>query len=55
MIHRNVAAAVNGLRSIIELESFHAPGEAIYDADRLECMLFREYDPYFEGDEPPGL
>ena len=55
MIHRNVAAAVNGLRSIIELESFHAPGEAIYDADRLECMLIREYDPYFEGDEPPGL
>jgi integrase/recombinase XerD len=32
-----------------------APGQAISDADRLECMLFSEYDPYFEGDDPPGL
>jgi len=33
----------------------HASGQAISDADRLECMLFSEYEPYFEGDEPPGL
>src|ERR1039458_9740532 len=25
------------------------------DAQRLECLLFSGYDPYFEGDEPPGL
>lgn len=55
MIHRNVANSINGLRDILELKSSRAPGQAISNADRLECMLFREYDPYFEGDEPPGL
>ena|SRR3989337_2526872 len=54
MINRKVASAVNGLREMLE-KSSHAPGQAISDADRLECMLFSEYDPYFEGDEPPGL
>jgi hypothetical protein len=34
MIHKDVASAVSGLREI--LESSHAPGKAIYDADRLE-------------------
>jgi hypothetical protein len=55
MIHRNVASAINGLREILELKSSRAPGQAISDADRLECMLFGEYDPHFEGYEPPGL
>lgn len=55
MIHRKVASAVNGLREMIELKSSHVPEQAISDADRLECMLFSEYDPYFEGDEPLGL
>jgi hypothetical protein len=55
MIHRNVASAINGLREILELKSSRALVQAISDADRLECMLFSEYDPYFEGDEPPGL
>lgn len=55
MIHRNVASAISGLRKILELKSSRAPGQAISDADRLECMLFSEYDPYFEGHEPPGL
>ena len=54
MIHRNVANSINGLRDILELKSSRAPGQAISNADRLECMLFREYDPYFEGDEPPA-
>jgi len=55
MIHRNVAGAISGLREILELKSFRAPGQAIADADRLECMIFAGYDPHFEGDEPPGL
>jgi hypothetical protein len=55
MIHRNVASAINGLREILQLKSSRAPGQAISDADRLECMLFGEYDPYFKGHEPPGL
>jgi len=55
MIHRNVASSINGLRDILELKTSRAPGQAISNADRLGCMLFGEYDPYFEGDEPPGL
>ena len=55
MIHRKVASAVNGLREILELKSYNAPVQAISDVDRLECILFSEYDPYFEVDEPPGL
>jgi hypothetical protein len=55
MIHKNVAGAVNGFREILELESSRAPGKAIAGADRLECILFSEYDPHFEGDEPPGF
>lgn len=55
MVHRKVASAVNGLREMLELKAAHATGQAIIDADRLECMLFSEYDPFFEGDEPPGL
>jgi hypothetical protein len=31
------------------------PGTILADADHPECMLFSGYDPYFEGDEPPGL
>ena len=55
MIHRNIAGAINGLREILELKSMRAPGKAIADADRLECILFAGYDPQFEGDEPPRL
>lgn len=54
-IHRNVASAINNLRAILELKSARAPGPAIGYADRLECLLFCENDPYFEGHEPPGL
>ena len=55
MIHRNVASVISDLREILELTSSRTPGRAIADADRLECMLFCEYDPYFKGHEPLGL
>lgn len=55
LIHRNVASTISGLGDILELKSSRAPGQAINDAARLECMLFQEYDPYFQGHEPPGL
>jgi len=55
VIHRNVASAISHLSEILELTSSRTPGRAIADADRLECMLFCEYDPYFKGHEPPGL
>ena len=28
------------------------PGDVLFEADRLECLLFAGYDPSFEGDEP---
>jgi hypothetical protein len=54
-IHKNVVKAVNGLREFIQLERKRIPGDIVFQADRLECLLFAGYDPSFEGDEPPGL
>lgn len=51
----SVAGTVNGLGEILALRTSRAPDRAIADADRLECLLFYGYDPYFEDDEPPGL
>jgi hypothetical protein len=25
------------------------PGSILYEADRLECLIFLRYDPHFEG------
>jgi len=55
LIHRKVAGAINGLREFLSFERKRVPGTIIADADRLESLLFSEYDPYFDGDEPPGL
>jgi len=55
LIHRSVAGAVNGLLDFLEVERKCVPDEVLRDAERLECLLFSGYDPYFEGDEPPGL
>jgi hypothetical protein len=55
MIHRAVARAVSGLREYLEVAGKRVPSEALAEADRLETMLFSDYDPHFEGDEPPGL
>jgi hypothetical protein len=55
MIHRSVAGTVSGLREILELKGSRSTGEAIFMADRLECMLFSGYDPSFAGDEPSEL
>ena len=55
LIHRKVVCAVNGLTSFIEMERKRVPGQVLWDAERLECLLFSGYDPHFEGDEPPGL
>ena len=37
------------------VERKRVPGEILYEADRLEVQFFDDYDPHFEGDEPPGL
>ncbi len=55
LIHRSVAGAVNGLLDFLEVERKRVPGDVLRDAERLQCLLFSEYDPHFEGDEPPGL
>ena len=54
-IHKSVARAVNGLREYLEVERRRIPGDVLFEADRLECLLFVGYDPSFESDEPPGL
>src|SRR5262249_34866092 len=54
LIHRNVANAINGLTDFLELERKRVPRDVLREAERLECLLFGEYDPHFEGDEPPG-
>jgi hypothetical protein len=55
MIHRAVVGAVNGLVDGLTLERKRVPGEVLFEADRLECLVFLGYDPNYEGDEPPGL
>jgi hypothetical protein len=55
LIHRSVAEAVHGLADFLEVERKRVPDHVLRDAERLECLLFSGYDPYFEGDEPPGL
>src|SRR5262252_5968422 len=55
LIHRGVVSAISGLREFLETERKQVPGEVLYEADRLECLVFAGYDPHFEGDEPPSL
>jgi hypothetical protein len=55
LIYKSVAAAVHGLVDFLGAERKRVPGDVLHDAERLECLLFRGYDPYFVGDEPPGL
>ena len=55
LIHRKVVEAINGLTDFLSVERKQVPGDVLYDAQRLESMLFAGYDCHFEGDEPPGL
>jgi hypothetical protein len=55
LIHRKVVNAVNGLTEFLSVERKRVPGNVLYDAQRLESMLFDGYDCHFEGEEPPGL
>jgi hypothetical protein len=55
LIHKTLACAINGLADFLRLERRRVPAQVLRDADRLECLLFSGYDPYFVGDEPPGL
>jgi hypothetical protein len=55
LIHKSLAAAVNGLVDFLGAEPKRVPGDILRDAERLECLLFGGYDPHFVGDEPPAL
>ena len=55
LINRKIATALNGLLEFLRLERKRVPGEVLWEAEALECLLFSGYDPHFEGDEPPGL
>jgi hypothetical protein len=55
MVHRAVVRAVNGIVNELAGERKRVPGEVLFEADRLECLVFAGYDPHFEGDEPPDL
>ena len=55
MLHRGVVRAVHGLVEYLQSERKRVPDEVLYEAERLECLLFLGYDPHFDGDEPPGL
>ena len=51
-VHRSDAAAVQGLVDLLSAERVRVPDDALRDAERLECLLFRGYDPCFEDDAP---
>jgi len=55
MVHRAVVRAVNRLVDQLAAERKRVPDEVLFEADRLECLVFLGYDPNFDGDEPPGL
>jgi hypothetical protein len=55
LIHRSVVNAVHVLIDIVGKGRKRIPAQVPRDAERLECLIFSGYDPYFEGDEPPEL
>ena len=55
LVRRDVAVALKDLATCVELMRKGAPDAVVLEAHRLESLFFDGYDPYFEGDEPPGL
>jgi hypothetical protein len=55
LVRRDVAVALKDLGTYIELRRKGVPDAVVLEAHRLESLFFDGYDPYFEGDEPPGL
>ena len=51
-IHRDVVREFSGFREHLQLEIFEIPGDALRRADRMEIVLFSDYDAYPEDDEP---
>jgi hypothetical protein len=55
LVRRDVAVALKNLASCLEVMRKGVPDPVVLEAHRLESLFFQGYDPYFEGDEPPGL
>ncbi len=55
LVRRDVAVALKGLAQSLAAQRKKVPEGVLLEADRLESLFFDGYDPYFEGDEPPGL
>jgi hypothetical protein len=55
LVRRDVAVALKGLAQSLDERRKRVPERVLLEADRLESLFFDGYDPYFEGDEPPGL
>ncbi len=54
-LHRDVAREFSGFREYLELEILATPSNVLRRTDRMECILFADYDAYPEDDEPSGL
>jgi hypothetical protein len=55
LVRRDVAVALKDLAECLEARTKGVPDAVLLEAHRLESLFFDGYDPYFEGDEPPGL
>jgi hypothetical protein len=55
LIHRKVIEVIHGLTDSLAAERKRVPQDVLWQAERLECLIFSRYDPHFAGDEPPGL
>jgi hypothetical protein len=55
LVHRSVLYTVHDLCGFLETARRKTPDSVMVEAQRLECLLFMGYDPFFDGDEPPGL
>ena len=53
LIHRRVAGDISGLSEYLKAERKRVQDDVLCEADRLQCLLFSGYDPYFESDAPP--
>ena len=52
-LHRDVVREFSGFREYLQLEIFNTPGHALRRADRMEILLFNDYDAYPEDDDLP--
>ena len=50
-----MAVALESLAACLEVIRKGVPDAVVLEAHGLENPFFDGYDPYFEGDEPPGL